>query len=453
MQFNGSVPMRTRAFAAFGLGLIGSECREESRARIVAALIETLTGPRFGQRDIPTACLISIGLVPLPIGTPSDDGQLSGDAEQGVFTRAEQVRWLLRYFDNEQEVDLNRAQVPTALARLMSDVPADLPLRAEVAESLIAALGRHSKLPPVIQQSCLLALGELGNCGTCELDARIRSSLMGFHEHAADQQARRFALMALARLGGRAGAGNSWDGLKDVRGFLLGQLAGGKAPTRPWAGLALGVLEFALNETPDLERTDDVRRALRTSLQRAKSPDEVGALSIACGLAADQYSVDPLLSKLERTRDVGARGYTAVGLGLVGDRRAIEPVQAVVERAKFQAVLLREAAIALGLLGDNKAVDSLMGMLETAGSLSSQASIAQALGFIGDARSIPFLVGMLEDESKTGRARGFAAAALGIVADRADIPWNSKISFGINYRANTPTLTSPSMGTGILDML
>ena len=52
----------------------------------------------------------------------------------------------------------------------------------------------------------------------------------------------------------------------------------------------------------------------------------------------------------------------------------------------------------------------------------------------------------------TGRL-GELAAALGIVAERGDLPWNSKISFGINYRANTETLTSPSMGTGILDML
>ena len=107
---------------------------------------------------------------------------------------------------------------------------------------------------------------------------RVPATLLG-GDPATDLAVLRLDLKAVARLGGRAGAGNSFDGLKDVRGFLLGQLAGGKAPTRPWAGLALGVLEFALNEAPELERTDDVRRALRTSLERAKSPDEVGALS------------------------------------------------------------------------------------------------------------------------------------------------------------------------------
>jgi len=75
-----------------------------------------------------------------------------------------------------------------------------------------------------------------------------------------------------------------------------------------------------------------------------------------------------------------------------------------------------------------------------------------ALGFIGDSRSIDPLVSMLEDKSLTDSARGFAAVALGIVADKEPLPWNSKISVDINYRANTTSLTSPE-GTGILDIL
>jgi len=43
--------------------------------------------------------------------------------------------------------------------------------------------------------------------------------------------------------------------------------------------------------------------------------------------------------------------------------------------------------------------------------------------------------------------------ALGIVADKEELPWNTKISVNINYRANTQTLTSPDAGTGILDIL
>ena len=84
--------------------------------------------------------------------------------------------------------------------------------------------------------------------------------------------------------------------------------------------------------------------------------------------------------------------------------------------------------------------------------LSTQAAIASALGFIGDARSIDPLVEMLASTDVTPKARAFAGVALGIVADKETLPWNSKISVDINYRANTTSLTSPE-GTGILDIL
>lgn len=50
------------------------------------------------------------------------------------------------------------------------------------------------------------------------------------------------------------------------------------------------------------------------------------------------------------------------------------------------------------------------------------------MGFIGDKNSIEPLVGMLQNDSLTAGARGFAAVALGIVADKEDLPWNSKIA-------------------------
>jgi hypothetical protein len=60
---------------------------------------------------------------------------------------------------------------------------------------------------------------------------------------------------------------------------------------------------------------------------------------------------------------------------------------------------------------------------------------------------------MLQNDTLLPRARGFAAAALGIVADKEALPWNSKIAADLNYRAATETLTSVNTGTGILDIL
>jgi HEAT repeat protein len=131
---------------------------------------------------------------------------------------------------------------------------------------------------------------------------------------------------------------------------------------------------------------------------------------------------------------------------------SMEPIQAVVKKSKYRGELLKQAAIALGLLGDKNVVTSLVTQLQDADTLTTQAAIASALGFIGDARSVDPLVGMLKDQELTGGARGFAAVALGIVAEKEELPWNAKFSVDINYRANTTTLTGEN-GTGLLDIL
>ena len=121
--------------------------------------------------------------------------------------------------------------------------------------------------------------------------------------------------------------------------------------------------------------------------------------------------------------------------------------------SKYRPELLKQAAVALGLLGDKEVVPILAKMLTRADSLASQAAIAAALGFIGDARSIDPLVEMLENDALTATARGFAAAALGIVGDEGMLPWNAGISEDLNYRAAPTTLNANSLGTGILNIL
>ena len=58
---------------------------------------------------------------------------------------------------------------------------------------------------------------------------------------------------------------------------------------------------------------------------------------------------------------------------------------------------------------------------------------------------------MLFDQSLTDLSRAFAAVALGGVADKEPLRWNSKISVNMNYRAAVETLTNGS--SGILDIL
>src|SRR5262249_26757688 len=55
------------------------------------------------------------------------------------------------------------------------------------------------------------------------------------------------------------------------------------------------------------------------------------------------------------------------------------------------------------------------------------------------------------NEQLTELSRAFAAVALGGVADKESLPWNSKIGQNINYRAAGETLTAKSAGN--LDIL
>jgi len=465
VQIVGAVPTRSRAFAAYGLGLIGYSARDEVRTRIVANMTGILDGEgkTMGTRDIPVACLIATGLTKLPFDPTVDmlETAKGWPKPEQITNRTEQVQFLMNFYEDDANNFMVRAHVPMAVARLLDDeqIPGDYWLRAAVAKRFLKDVTKASKEAREVQQSCVQALGVMGDCDDDPVDADIRDALMAVHEELADQQARNFALIALGQVAGHpgTGAGDPIAGLnapkkENPRSFLIGQLAKAKSGTRPWAALGLAVMERSLADAK-VPGSTDARAALRTALADAKSPVEVGGYAIAVGIIQDEAATDILSEKLDRLSDDEARGYCAVGLGLVGARGKIIQITDVVSKSKYKPDLLKSAAIGLGLLGDKEIVKGLVSMLEEASALSAQAAISSALGFIGDKRSVEPLIALLEDKDKTDLARGFAAVALGIVADKEPLPWNSKIAVNINYRANTTTLTSPDAGTGILDLL
>jgi HEAT repeat protein len=468
INVNGEVNYRSRAFAAFGLGLIGAKAKDENKKLIVDTLVKMLDGESrtMSTRDVAVACLTSLGLTPLPIDaaqmtTPIDVKRFGKVAE--VKTRQDQILWLMNYFEDVQGLNrLVRAHVPRAVALLLSDCPADYWLRNAVAQRFLNDISKSSTEKREVQQSCIIALGQIGDCDDQPVDIQIREGLMKVEEELkGDLMARNFAMIALAQACGRPGAGgadpiaglNAKKEKDSPRAYLLNTLTKGKtSASKSWAALALGVMERALSDAK-FQTNADVRFALRNSLKEAKSPMEVGAFAVSVGLIKDPEAKDVLKEKLGTITDAEARGYVAVGVGLVDDRTSIEQITEIIRKSKYQPDLLKSAAIGLGLLGDKQIVTELVTMLGDASALSSQAAISSALGFIGDARSIDPLITMLQDKQKTDRARGFAAVALGIVSDKEDLPWNTKISVNINYRANTTTLTAADTGTGILDIL
>lgn len=448
------VPYRTRAFAAYGLGLIGARTNNnQTRQDIAGILIDMLRKPDTSTRDVKVACLIALGLTPIAVENAESGAQGS------TASRQAQIQWIREYFLDENNNYLVRSHAPTALARLLNKDAKQLPsaMRDEVVKVLLKGIDEHSKEKNEVQQSCVLALGQLGDTDKDKLDADVRERLMKLTDKCPDPQTKNFCCIALAQIGGRQGPSEENEkGVKEIRNFLGERMSKGATHLRPWAGLSIGVMERAIadaNSVGGMTPSSSQKEALRSALSDAKSPNEMGAYAIGTGIARDVDAKKVLIEKLKTAPGDDARGYVAVALGLIGDRDAIKPMSDIVRESKYKPELLKQAAIGLGLLGDKELVGDMCTMLKEAKGLSAQAAIASALGFIGDSRSIDPLVGMLQDKAGlTDSARGFAAVALGIVADKEPLPWNSKISVNLNYRANTTTLTGES-GTGILDIL
>jgi HEAT repeat protein len=447
------VPHRTRAFAAYGLALVGREASGYDRMRIVAGLHSVLRDEALDrpQQDLAVACVLALGQVPLPVRPGSS---ASPDRVTTVLTsRQEQVDALLDLLRDVRLDERIRAHVPPAAAALVADEPEQLEARRRATRRFLARLEDRGEEREV-RQGCAVALGLLADADEDALDAKVRTALQRATGSDPDQHVRRFALIALGRIGGRAGQGEGDPvaAAAEVRAHLTKALAGGSSQLRPWAGLALAVLErgAASERRPT---SPDALRALRAALDDAGSPEELGGMAIACGIARDPEAVPLLLKKLETVSEPGARGYVCLALGMIGAGRAIVPIQELVRESRYQPVLIERAATALGLLGDKSAVPDLVALLSSSGSLSAQASVASALGTIGDARALEPLIALAEDPTKTDLARAFAVVALGRVADGDTLPWNAWLSVDANFPAAPPTLTEPLSGTGVLDIL
>ena len=454
------VPYRTRAYAAYALGLVSQRTRQETlRIEIASALADLLDSPSFSTRDIKVAAMNAFGLCVLRPGP-------GGEAVPGsprIRCREDQLEFLLDYFDparmranRRSRHAFVRAHAPVAMARLLAaEGRVDPRYRQRIAELLMEAAGSRSNSEREVRWGSIIGLGYIGNAAgslRTQLDPRIRETLSSCLDRGTPQ-GRGLAAIALARVGSTPGQGTEGNAAEEqVANLLQGRLTRGGSLVRPWAGLAIGLFNRRLREAGRPLHTPTLV-ALLEEARRCVRPQEVGAYLIGLGLAGYAPAGPIALEQLARFKgDDEARGACAIALGLLHERAAIPALQAIVDDSRYRPDLLRRAAMALILLGDRSLGERLGAMLRTARGMATQASIASALGTIGDARSIEPLTEMLADPDRTDSARAFAAVALGIVCDKDALPWNSPLAVGSNYPSSPPTLTAPS-ATGILDIL
>ncbi len=461
------VPARTRAFAAYGIGLV-ADAATNNRARQVAAraLCTALAERHAAVADVEVASVLALSLDRIEV--------CANSGAAAWVSRQSEIALLRSILADEKRPAVVRAHTATAIARLSTDAPAET--RATVEESFLAALQIHAKTENGELQSSAQALGLLGDAGDGPIQRRMRTTL-GLALKDPDAQARWFAVIALGEIGSRESPDDAGDeGLAACRDTIANLVARGMGAIRPWAAIALGVLERrtadriaaaraaasgnggapAPKAPAALDRTAAEsarsRELLREYFWGAKLRTHFGAGAIALGLVRDREAVPMLLERLTSLTEDQGQAYVALALGMIGDPRAIGPLREVAAKSEFRPDSLEQTATALALLGDKSAAPKLAEWLAKAGSQTAQASIARALGKIGDVRTIQPLIEIAGKKELPALTRAFAVVALGQVGDLDPLPWYLPICTDLNYTATVSTLIAGD-GTGILEIL
>jgi hypothetical protein len=447
------VPVRIRAFAAYALGLAARGAQLEKRYRIANELRDAARRNSLERStEVGVACVLAFGLAPLPFdgrAAAAFAGALPSDAP--VESRERQVLWLLAVLADRDQPELVRAHAPVSIARLLDDARESPWLRELAGAEMCARLDERAGESRTVRIGCAIALGSIGDSDDSDIDARIRDALTRGRDELHDAEFANLALISLARAAARPGSGATvFAATGRVREYLLGALARESAASRPWAALALGVLERALRD-----RSSGLLPlglpALRDALDAARSPDEIAALATALGIAADSAAAPALRGKLVELADPDARADVALALGLCGDRASIEVLEIALRGAMFQPELATAAATALTLLDDERVVPMLACELGASQLTSTRASAAGALREISDARALSELGSELDDSTAQAFVRALAISAFGNIADASTTVWSAPLAVDVNYPASTPTLTSPDLG-GVLDL-
>ncbi len=438
---------RLRIYSAYALGLLAERNDDPSlRAKVYHALARCL---RTERSEIQAACLLAIGLCPLPmesLAASSDEVRALGS------NRIEQVLDVLAFFEDVDQDTQARSQAPNALARLVRD---DAPesLRSRVLLGLLAAVGPHTRAPKEVQNGAVIALGRIGRSGDDPIDREVREELERLaYRSSANRQTRYFAMVALGEAASRPGSGEqAFEGLEFARKVLLRQMARSRGQALAWTCLALGLLEEGAADRGEVPPAE-VAEALRFTLRKNRSAEVAGAAALALGLLRDQESEPILVERMIDAGEMYLKGYLALSLGMIRAASSIDPLITALEGSINQPFVLNSCAIALSMLGEQEVGARLVDLFDEASNPETQAAIGSAMGWIKDPRPLTPLCQRLRNTKTADRSRAWMAVAIGRVCDEDSWPWVGRMSVGINYDVDLPTLLEYEYENGLLDL-
>lgn len=456
----GSVPVRMRAFAAYGLGLVADAADDANvamRQRIAHALLRGLE-LQTESEDVQVACALALGLTELPVAPAVPPADLRGSGlAPSVVNRGALLRRLTPRLLGDESVGgrlAPRVEAHALIALARAAEGADARSRQRAIETLVAT-GESRTAGHRARAAAWIGLGELLHCGALdELPRRALARAL----RTGQPLERRFAAMALARAGSRPGPGDApFEGAEVVRRELLARLARGTKQEQTWAALAVGLQAHGLGEH-GVRGASAPGRGLLERLGKDRNASTVGAFAIAAALChvhapegAAQRVIEASREAVARIADPPNRGHVAIGLGMLGDHKAIPALDEILQASRFQPETLWSTAVALHLVGERDVTPTLIEVLGTARSGISRAAAAAALGRVGDDRAVAPLLALMKDETQISSARAFAAVGLGVLCDESPTPWRVPIATALPYASATPTLWGG--GRGVLDIL
>ncbi len=421
-----SVSFRTRAFSCYGLGLVAHHARSARLGRKVFQEMQALIEEgRSVRSDIQVAALHALRLL-----NPEDH-------EQGRAFRKEIADYLIDFvsrMDKDHDARI-RSHGLSALARIVGQRD----LGTSYTRDLYQTFSKRKRIRNFMDQSLLQAFGWMCSSKDTEVTAWVRKR----QERSRDQDARHFGMIALGRIGG-----------EENRAYLLKRLAKtSKRADKAWYALSIALLHHGEKDGGnDMTRRSDAA-TLHQLFKKEKNRTVASGIGIALGmLNYKPASLDILDRLIKIQQDDQPAGYMALSLGMMGENEARPTLQHLIDRSKRRDQLLMQVSIGLGLLGDREITKKLITLLEGRHTtVAVYGSVATALGFLNNRRSIEPLMALIDRKDLPGLSRAFAAVSLGLIAEKENLPWNSKIAMGSNYLANFETLTGGSLG--VLDIL
>lgn len=418
------VPYRTRAFAAFGLGLVAQDLRYAPvRKTISEALLNGLLLGGSAHDDVGAACAQALGLFP------------GADAN-------ELVPELMIVLRNRRYPEKVRAQAPMAVAKLLAQARASGLTRSVYQELHKRLLDRNEKL--MVRQGCALALGRLGTLP--KMAEPAAESLIKALDMAGHPTVPHLAAIGLAEISASGSAQAQTMALP----ALLKGLEQGTDIDRSWYALALAwAAGLAWDQNRALPAA--VTQQAMAHYPKGNSPRLKAALSLAMGMLQNHAAEEQLVAGMESIGEPSYRAEAVAGLALLGGRSLQEIVIPALNdldplREPFQVVC---ASLAYH---DPQALVDTLGPEIHRSSTTYQARVAAAdgLGWVREPAAIEFLLALIAPDNPYF-VRAAAVESLGRLAERPDGRWIEGYMDLFNPYAATDTAVGRPERPGLAD--